>query len=72
MALDSRLLALLACPICKGSLAVEGDDEGLLCARCSKVFPVREEIPVMLAEEAIPLREWANGKREMPPAASRL
>ena len=63
MALDPELLAVLACPVCKGGLSVEGDTEGLLCGRCSVVYPVREEIPVMLAEEAVPLRQWADGKR---------
>lgn len=69
MPLDAELLNLLACPVCRGSLAVEGETEGLACSRCAVVYPVRDEIPVMLAEESIPAREWAAGKREASPAA---
>lgn len=63
MTLNPELLAILACPVCKGPLTVEGNEEGLCCARCSVVYPVKEEIPLMLVDEAIPLREWATGRR---------
>lgn len=66
MGLDPELLAVLACPTCKGSLAVVGETEGLLCERCSVVYPVREEIPIMLADEAVPARQWEEGRREAP------
>lgn len=63
MPLDSRLLAVLACPACRGKLEDAGELEGLLCPKCALVYPVKEEIPVMLAEEAVSLVEWQNGKR---------
>lgn len=53
MSLDKRLLEILACPVCKESVKEEG--EFLICARCRKKYPVKEGIPVMLAEEALPL-----------------
>ena len=64
MTLEPGLLAILACPVCKGSLDLKGDSEGLSCQQCAVVYPIREEIPIMLAEEAVPLREWENGGRE--------
>ena len=69
MALDSELLQILACPVCRSGLDVMGETEGLACARCAVVYPVRDEIPVMLAEEAVPAREWAAGKRAASPGA---
>ena len=64
MALDPDLLNILACPVCRGGLDIMGETEGLACARCAVVYPVRDEIPVMLAEEAVSARDWAAGKRE--------
>ena len=55
-ALDSELLSVLACPKCKGDLTLSGDEKGLICESCRIVYPVREGIPVMLVEEAVPLR----------------
>jgi uncharacterized protein YbaR (Trm112 family) len=72
VALDPELLHILACPVCRGCLEIMGDTEGLACARCAVIYPIRDEIPVMLAEEAVPAREWAAGKREaspLPPAS---
>ena len=70
MPLDPELLRILVCPACRGELAVAEREEGLICPACAKVYPIREEIPVMLVDEAVPLREWRNGKRAA--AASRL
>ncbi len=63
-ALNPALLHILACPVCRGGLEIMDETEGLLCAHCAVVYPVRNEIPVMLAEEAVPRREWIAGKRE--------
>ena len=70
MALNPELLAMLVCPVCKNALTVEGNEEGLCCARCSVVYPVKEEIPLMLAEEAIPLRQWTASRSATPGVAS--
>jgi uncharacterized protein len=53
MALDSRLLAVLACPVDKGPLYYLGDDGGLYNPRLRRRYEVREGIPVMLPDEAI-------------------
>ena len=53
---DPRLLEILVCPRCKGELEYRTKGtESLLCHSCSVGFPVRDDIPVMLMDEAIPL-----------------
>lgn len=54
---DSELLSILACPKCKGDLTLAADEKGLICESCRIVFPIREGVPVMLMEEAFPLRQ---------------
>lgn len=56
MALAPELLEILACPQCRGALAPTAGGDGLICARCRLCYPVRDDIPVMLPEEASP---WA-------------
>ncbi len=58
MALNKDLLDILACPKCKGDLKLTSKEDGLICEKCRLVYPIVEEIPVMLVEEAIPLDEW--------------
>ncbi len=66
MALNKELLDILACPKCKGELALTPAEDGLICAEpCAAVYPIREEIPVMLIEEAVPLTDWEQGKRSV-------
>lgn len=54
MALNTELLHILACPKCKGGLELLNGEEGLKCAACVVVYPIRDGIPVMLIEEAVP------------------
>ncbi len=60
MALNKELLDILACPKCKGDLELTSKEDGLICKKCKLVYPIVEEIPVMLIEEAIPLDEWTK------------
>jgi uncharacterized protein YbaR (Trm112 family) len=53
MALDTRLLAVLACPVDKGPLYYLGDDAGLYNPRLRRRYVVRDGIPVMLPDEAV-------------------
>lgn len=64
MALNVELLGLLACPKCHGGIVLLPAQDGLLCAACGVVYPVREEIPVMLVEEASPLDAWTGSRPE--------
>ena len=49
---DKKLLEILACPACKGSLAYDEKDQKLVCQKCRLKFPVRDNIPVMLLDKA--------------------
>ncbi len=61
MPIDPRLMAILICPACHGELTELDADRGLECNRCGRVYPVRDEIPVMLVEEASPPTREAAG-----------
>jgi uncharacterized protein YbaR (Trm112 family) len=52
MALSAELLAILACPKCKGELLYRPSKPSLDCTLCALSFPVRDDIPVMLIDEA--------------------
>ena len=52
MALDPRLLEILACPHCKGDVKLTADEKGLKCMNCHRVYPIKDDIPVMLVDEA--------------------
>lgn len=52
MKLDPVLLDMLVCPDCKGSLSVDTDAQELVCQGCGLAYPVRDNIPVMLVDEA--------------------
>jgi len=50
--MDAKLLDILVCPICKGPLVLRKDAQELICRGDRLAFPVKDGIPVMLAEEA--------------------
>lgn len=50
--MDKKLIALLACPVCKGDLKLDHERDELVCFADAMAFPIREGIPVMLASEA--------------------
>lgn len=52
MGIPKELLEILVCPLCKTSVTLTADNSGLKCETCRRVYPVRDEIPVMLVEEA--------------------
>lgn len=52
MPVDNKLLAILVCPLCKGDLEYDKDAEELICKPDRLAFPVKDDIPVMLASEA--------------------
>jgi uncharacterized protein YbaR (Trm112 family) len=52
MAIPKELLEILACPICKTPVKLTAENTGLKCGTCHRVYPVRDDIPVMLVEEA--------------------
>ncbi len=52
MSLSPELLEILACPKCKGPIRLLKDETAILCEACRLAYPVRDEIPVMLIDEA--------------------
>jgi uncharacterized protein YbaR (Trm112 family) len=52
MALSQELLEILVCPLCKTPVKLTPDKNGLKCSTCRRVYPVRDDIPVMLVDEA--------------------
>ncbi|MYI75331.1 MAG: Trm112 family protein [Acidobacteria bacterium] len=49
---DPELLEILACPECKTPVAPVHDGRGLKCEQCRRVYPIKDDIPVMLIDEA--------------------
>jgi uncharacterized protein len=52
MAVSQELLDLLVCPVDKTPVKMTSDQKGLKCSACNRVYPVRDDIPVMLVDEA--------------------
>lgn len=52
MVLSQDLLDILACPACKAPVELKQDGSGLKCTECKRVYPIRDDIPVMLIDEA--------------------
>ena len=52
MPIDPELLEILACPNCKTPVELVNDGAGLKCAQCHRVYPIKDDIPVMLIDEA--------------------
>ena len=52
MNLDTKLLDVLVCPSCKGPLVYRKSQSELICSPCRLAYPIRDDIPVMLEEEA--------------------
>ncbi len=56
--IDRQLLGILACPLCKTDVRLEGDK--IICSKCGRRYPIKDDIPIMLIEEA----ELPSEKRE--------
>jgi uncharacterized protein YbaR (Trm112 family) len=50
--IDKKLLDILVCPKCKGSLKFDKDNNKLICKECKLAYPIKDDIPVMLIDEA--------------------
>jgi len=53
--LDPKLLAILVCPKCRGELILSSNPPALNCASCKLAYPIRDGIPVLLIDEALPI-----------------
>lgn len=52
MAVSKELLDILVCPNCRTPVKITPDGQGLKCSTCRRVYPIREDIPIMLIDEA--------------------
>ena len=52
MAIDPDLLKILACPACQTPVSLVKNGDGLKCKECRRVYPIKDDIPVMLIDEA--------------------
>jgi uncharacterized protein len=57
MALNEKQLEILACPQCHGKVRFDEKLEGLVCERCKLLYEIKNDIPIMLVEEAKKLSE---------------
>lgn len=55
MPISQELLNILACPKCKGDVRLNEAGDGLICDACKLLYEIRDDIPVMLVDEAKPL-----------------
>ena len=52
MPISEQLLEILVCPACHARVEIKPDGSGLKCVECKRVYPIRDDIPVMLIDEA--------------------
>lgn len=52
MAITPDFIEILRCPACKARVELKPDGSGLRCVECRRVYPIRDEIPIMLIDEA--------------------
>jgi len=52
MAVPQELLDILVCPVCKLPVRLTPDTQGLKCAQCRRVYPIKDDIPDMIIEDA--------------------
>ena len=52
MAISEHLLEILVCPACRAKVELKPDGSALKCVECKRVYPIRDDIPVMLVDEA--------------------
>ena len=57
MTIDKELLDILACPKCKGDIYLTEKGDGLICDQCKLKYEIKDDIPVMLIDEAIKI-DW--------------
>jgi uncharacterized protein len=55
MAISKELLEILACPKCKGDIHLNETGDGLVCDKCRLLYEIKDDIPIMLIDEAKPL-----------------
>ncbi len=57
MTMSKELLDIIVCPQCRGEVKLTEDERGLVCYHCRLCFPIEDDIPIMLIDEAKPLED---------------
>jgi uncharacterized protein YbaR (Trm112 family) len=57
MAIKQELLDILACPKCTGDIRLNESGDGLICESCKLLYHIKDDIPIMLIDEAEPIKE---------------
>ena len=57
MAISKELLDILVCPQCKGEIYLNAAGDGLICEKCKLLYEIKDDIPIMLIDEAKPLSD---------------
>jgi len=57
MAISKELLDILACPQCKGEIYLNAAGDGLICDKCKLLYEIKDDIPIMLIDEARKIKE---------------
>ena len=57
MAISKELLDILVCPKCKGEICLNDAGDGLICDNCKLLYEIKDDIPVMLIDEAKPIED---------------
>ncbi len=55
MAVSQELLDILVCPKCKGDIALNDKEDGLVCDNCKLLYVIKDDIPIMLIDQAKPV-----------------
>ena len=53
MAIREDLLEILRCPVCMQKVVIKEDGSGLKCVECKRVYPIRDDLPIMLKDQAV-------------------
>jgi len=57
MAISKELLDILVCPLCKGKIYLNAAEDGLICDTCKLLYEIKDDIPIMLMDEAKKIKE---------------
>jgi uncharacterized protein YbaR (Trm112 family) len=50
--ISQELLDMLVCPVCKVAVVLQGNGTGLKCGQCRRLYPIQDDIPIMLVDSA--------------------
>jgi LSD1 subclass zinc finger protein len=61
--MPQELLDILVCPLCRKPLVLKENGESMKCAECRRVYPVRDDIPILLVDKAVTDPSWLVARK---------